>query len=106
MVSAVMTVIFRRQLRFASRVAKALATDERVPRPMRWAIGIALAMKVVPIPDFGVDEVILVIIAVLLLTVYRPTFRAIVAESRDADAVSSASTGNQIEGLRGGRQPE
>lgn len=75
-------VTFRRQLRFAMKVTKALATDERLPRPLRWAIGVALAMKVVPVPDFGIDEVILVVIGVLLLTVYRPTFQAIVTESR------------------------
>ncbi|HMC39626.1 MAG TPA: hypothetical protein VKI19_08185 [Acidimicrobiales bacterium] len=73
---------FRRQLRFAMKLTKALATDERLPRPLRWAIGVALAVKIVPVPDFGVDEVILLLIGVLLLTVYRPTFLAIVAETR------------------------
>lgn len=66
------------------KLTKALATDERLPRPLRWAIGVALAMKVVPVPDFGIDEIILVLIGVLLLTVYRPTFREIVAEIRGA----------------------
>lgn len=73
-------VVFRRQLRFAVKLAKALVTDERVPRPIRLAIGVSLAIKVVPFPDFGVDEVILFVVAVLLLTVYRSTLRAIVAE--------------------------
>ena len=77
-------VAFRRQLRFAMKVTKAVATDERLPRPLRWAIGVALAMKVVPVPDFGIDELILVVIGVLLLTVYRSTFQTIVAESRMA----------------------
>lgn len=70
------------------KLTKALATDERLPRPMRWAIGLALAIKVVPIPDFGVDEVILIVIGALLLTVYRPTFRSIVREIRQAEAQS------------------
>lgn len=96
---AVMALIFQRQLRFAMRVAKALATDERVPRPMRWAIGVALAVKVVPFPDFGVDEVILLVIGVLLLTLYRPTFHAIVAESRAADETSSATADRDSDGL-------
>lgn len=78
----VLAVLFRTQIRFAMKVAKALATDGRVPRPMRWAIGVALAMKVIPFPDFGVDEVILVVVGVLLLTLYRPTFTEIVAEIR------------------------
>lgn len=75
-------IAFRRHVRFAMKLAKALATDTRLPRPLRGAIGVALAVKVVPVPDFGVDEVILVVVAALLLTVYRPTFRAIVAETR------------------------
>jgi hypothetical protein len=82
---------FRSQLRFAMRLTKALATDERLPRPLRWAIGFALAVKVVPVPDFGVDEIILLVIGVLLLTVYRPTFREIVVETRGVEAESGRS---------------
>jgi membrane protein implicated in regulation of membrane protease activity len=78
-------MVFRSHLRFAGRLAKSLATDERLPRPLRWCLGVALAIKVVPFPDFGIDEIILAVIAVLLLTVYRPTFRAIVAETREAE---------------------
>lgn len=78
-------VLLRRHLRFAMKVAKAVATDQRLPKPLRWAIGVALAMKVVPFPDFGVDEIILVVVGTLLLTVYRSTFRAIVAETRAAE---------------------
>ena len=89
-VAVVPALLFRAQIRFAIKVAKALATDTRVPRPLRWAIGVALAMKLVPIPDFGVDEVILVCVGVLLVTVYRPTFRAIVAEMRDREPERSA----------------
>ena len=73
---------FRKQLRHLIKVTKALATDERLPRPLRWALAVALAMKVVPVLDFGVDEVILVVVGVLLLTAYRPTLRAILAETR------------------------
>lgn len=73
---------FRAKVRFAVRVAKALATDQRLPRPLRWLIGVALAMKVVPFPDFGLDEVILVIVGILLVTAYRPTLRAVVDEIR------------------------
>ena len=80
-------VVFRRQLRFALRVAKAVATDERLPRPLRWATGVALAVKVVPVPDFGIDEVILVVVGALLLTVYRSTFRDIVAELKAAESM-------------------
>ena len=70
------------------KLTKALATDERLPRPMRWAIGVALAIKVVPIPDFGVDEVILIVVGALLLTVYRPIFRSVLREIREAEAQS------------------
>ena len=58
------------------------ATDERLPRPLRWALGVALSIKVVPVPDFGIDEILLAVIGILLITVYRPTFKAILAESR------------------------
>lgn len=78
-------IAFRGQLRFAMKLTRALATDERLPRPLRWAIGVALAVKVVPIPDFGIDEVILVVIGALLLTIYRPTFRSILQEVRRAE---------------------
>jgi uncharacterized membrane protein YdcZ (DUF606 family) len=83
-IAVVSGVAFRNQLRFAMKLTKALATDERLPRPLRGAIGIALAIKVVPVPDFGVDEIILVVVGALLLTVYRATFRQIVIETRDA----------------------
>jgi hypothetical protein len=73
---------FRTQLRFAMRLAKAVATDQRLPRPLRWAIGIGLAVKLVPVPDFGIDEIILAFCGVLLLGFYRPTLRAILAETR------------------------
>jgi len=99
-VAVVSGVVFHGQLRFAMKVTKALATDERLPRPMRWAIGIALAIKVVPIPDFGVDEVILVVIGALLLTVYRPVFQSILREIRKAEAqsVDGSPEGAGIEG--------
>lgn len=83
-VLAVVAAIFRPQLRYLIRVAKALSTDERLPRPLRWGLRLALAIKVVPFPDLGVDEIILVVIGILLVTVYRPTFLAILEESRDA----------------------
>ena len=78
-------IAFRRQLRFAMRMTKALITDQRLPRPLRWSIGVALAVKTVPLPDFGVDEVILVVVGALLLTIYRGTFMSIVAEQRAAE---------------------
>lgn len=81
-VLGVLTFVFRAQLRYLIKVAKALATDERLPRSLRWALRLALALKVVPFPDFGIDEVILVVVGLLLVTVYRPTLRAILAESR------------------------
>lgn len=88
---------FRHQFRYFMKVTKALATDKRLPRPLRWALTVALAIKVVPVPDFGLDEVILVVVVVLLLTVYRPTFRAILAESRyPDDAVAAVDRGDGI----------
>jgi hypothetical protein len=42
----------------------------------------------VPFPDFGIDEIILLVIGVLLVTVYRPTLRAILDESRATPSAS------------------
>lgn len=94
-------VAFRGQLRFAIKLTKALATDERLPRPLRRAIAVALAIKVVPFPDFGIDEIVLVLVGVLLVTVYRPTFRQIVAETRAAIATASSGGGAPRDGTGG-----
>lgn len=63
-------------------------TDQRVPRPLRWLIGVSLAIKVVPLPDFGVDEVVLVAVGLVLVVFYRPVLRAILAETRVLEATS------------------
>jgi len=42
----------------------------------------ALAVKVVPLQDVGADELILTAEGIQLLAVYRPTFRAILAETK------------------------
>ena len=68
------------KVRYLIRLAKTLSTDRRLPRPLRYALRAALAIKVIPFPDFGIDEVILVIVGLLMVTVYRPQFRAIRAE--------------------------
>jgi hypothetical protein len=70
---------------------------------MRWGIGIALAMKVVPFPDFGIDEIILALIGALLPTVYRQTFWEIVAETR-RDKVELEATRDHLEYRRFGGQ--
>ena len=41
---------------------------------------VALAIKTVPVPDFGIDEVLLLAIGLLLVTVYRSTMREILAD--------------------------
>ena len=79
--AGLLMVGFRRQIGFGIRVAKRVTTDERLPKPLRWALRVGLAIKAVPVPDLGIDEVLLVVVAVLLLTAYRPTLRAILAES-------------------------
>lgn len=78
-----MRVGFRRLLargRRLLRLAKAAATDKRLPRPVRWLFLAALAIKAVPVPDFGVDEVMLLLGIALLSTVYRSTWAEIRAE--------------------------
>ena len=77
------------KLKRSFRLLKALATDECIPRPVRWLIGISLAIKAVPFPDFGVDEVGLLIAFVLLSTVYRRQFAEIRAELTAEEAATA-----------------
>lgn len=86
---ALIAITFRSQIRFAVRLARTLMTDERVPRPLRWLIGVSLAIKVVPFPDFGVDEVVLVVVGLVLVIFYRPAVREILEETRAAEAARS-----------------
>ena len=65
------------------RVAKALAFAPRFPRPLRWAIRVALAIKLLPVPDLGSDEIILVAVGVILWAFYRPELMSVIEESRD-----------------------
>lgn len=83
---AAIAVAFRSQLRFAVRFARTLVSDRRIPRPLRWLIGISLAMKVVPFPDFGLDEVVLIVVGLVLVVFYRPALREILEETRAARA--------------------
>jgi len=78
----------KQRIKATFRLMKALATDARVPRPIRWLIGVSLAIKAVPVPDFGIDEVGLLIAFGLLATVYRKRFAEIRAELR-ADNVGN-----------------
>ena len=89
---AAIAITFRSQLMFAVRFAKILLTDQRVPRPLRWLIGVSLAIKVVPFPDLGVDEVVLVVVGLVLVIFYRPALRAILDETR---AVETSSVGSR-----------
>ena len=44
----------------------------------------------VALRDHGIDEIVLVLVGALLVTVYRPTFRQIVTETRNALADGEA----------------
>ena len=85
-VLAAIAITFRSHLMFAVRFAKTLTTDKRVPRPLRGLIGVSLAVKVVPFPDLGVDEVVLVVVGLVLIIFYRPALRAILEETRVSEA--------------------
>ena len=80
-----------KRIKATFRLLKALATDDRLPRPVRWLIGVSLAVKAVPFPDFGIDELGLLIAFALLTTVYRRQFAEIRAEVL-ADPVPSPAT--------------
>jgi hypothetical protein len=88
---AAIAVAFRSQLMFAVRFVKTLMTDQRVPRPLRWLIGISLAIKVIPFPDFGLDEVVLIVVGLVLVTFCRPALRTILEETRAVDAARIGS---------------
>ena len=51
--------------------------DPRLPWPVRWIFRVALAIKCVPVPDFGIDEVLLLIGIALLAGPYRRTWALI-----------------------------
>jgi|SRR5579884_2065589 len=89
-----MTITFRSQLLFAIRFARTLMSDRRVPRPLRWLIGVSLAIKIMPFPDFGLDEVVLIVVGLVLVIFYRPALRAILEETRsvEADRVGASLT--------------
>lgn len=68
-------------LTYWMRVAKSLATDKRLPWGVRYLFRVALLVKCLPV-DFGIDEALLGIGMLLMLTVYRPTWNAIRAEAK------------------------
>lgn len=78
-VLAVAGFVARDHVRYWLRIARALATDKRIPAPLRWAIRVGLAVKCLPV-DFGADELILGTCGLVLATVYRSTCREIIAE--------------------------
>lgn len=80
---ALLALILRKHVIYAMRLAKAAATDKRLPRPVRWLFGAALAVKVLPV-DFGIDEALLLVGIALLSTKYRSTWREIRTELRTA----------------------
>lgn len=65
------------KLRRVLRLAKAAATDSRLPWPVRWLFRVALAIKCVPVPDFGLDEIFLLGGMALLAGPYRGTWKLI-----------------------------
>ena len=80
--SAVPALVFRLRAARLIRLMSALATDPRLPRPVRWLFRVALIIKMIPGPDFAIDEALLVIGGLLLLGPYRETWRAIRRETR------------------------
>ncbi len=77
---ALMALLARRHVAYWLSVAKALATDPRLPRPLRWTMAVGLAVKAVPLPDFGIDELALGVTALLLATKYRGVAKQIITE--------------------------
>jgi hypothetical protein len=88
----------KQKIRETMRLLKALATDRRLPRPIRWLIGASLAIKAVPFPDFGIDEVGLLLAFGLLATVYRRRFAEIRADVRAQEAARSGLASTPTDG--------
>jgi hypothetical protein len=80
--AAVVGVALRPRAARLIRLIRALATDPRLPRPVRWLFRAALVIKLIPGPDLGIDEALLVIGALLLWGPYRAVWRAIRQETR------------------------
>ncbi len=74
---AVGTFTFRKRIKYVFLLAKAAATDPRLPKSVRWLFKIGLAVKLLPIPDFGVDELCLGLGVILLATRYRSEWKLI-----------------------------
>lgn len=85
-VAGIILLTRTRRGRFYLRIAKAVTTDRRLPRPLRWTAAVGLAVKAAPVPDFGVDEVALLVVVLLLVTVYRPVLASIVEAERRLEA--------------------
>lgn len=78
---ALVALLARRHVAYWLSIAKALTTDPRLPRPLRWTMAVGLTVKAVPVPDFGIDELALGVAAVLLATRYRGIAKQIIAET-------------------------
>jgi len=74
---ALLAVACRQRVASLMRLMKALTTDKRLPRPVRWLFRVAFIVKCIPGPDFGIDEALLLIGALLLAGPYRHVWRAI-----------------------------
>ncbi len=75
-----LSLAFRGRVKRLVRLAKAAATDPRLPRPVRWLFRIGIAAKMFPGPDFGIDELALGLGLVLVSTKSRRTWREIRGE--------------------------
>ena len=71
-----LSLAFRGRVKRLLRLAKAAASDPRLPKPVRWLFVVGLAAKAMPV-DFGIDELALGLGVVLLSTKYRATWREI-----------------------------
>ncbi|HEX7355294.1 MAG TPA: hypothetical protein VF288_10730 [Mycobacteriales bacterium] len=69
--------VARRRLAVAVRVLRGIATDRRLPRPLRCA----LAAGLLPIPG-PFDEIALGIAAVVAVLFYRPVVRQVISDAR------------------------
>lgn len=70
------------RMKYEVKVLKQCVKDPRVPRFIKWLVGIGLVVKLWPI-DFGLDEILLGSAILLMVTRYRKVWNEIREEVRN-----------------------
>ncbi|MDE2096405.1 MAG: hypothetical protein KGL39_04100 [Patescibacteria group bacterium] len=72
----------RERVRCTKRFARLLASDDRLPKWLRWLFRAVVAIKIVPVPDLGIDEALLVVGVIALRLRYWDVVRELAEEAK------------------------